>query len=367
MSTITLPDPSTGAFESESGPSLNRPTLRTVTERPLRYLARISKDHPGLWREMDRLRANPLRAGGWPSWCFLPAGGADQAALALGRNLDAFQTAVLCALYSWRPTQGVYLFDPDLLDAVWDTPVSGDIPAEILKQLPEWCCYVAFPAPRFLDDVELGGYFMHLDYDFQYRRPNLHLILDATQTDGSTYLSPSLMCLVGDMGECFRASFRRLEESVKEDGGFSLGFDTPEEGYAYVENVRRRDQDHPNELAPLVSLALYLASATREMRSGALTRPVRPAVQQTRRDGPRIFPPASPRVWEVGFRTGAALRAGEAASAPASSGEGRTHGSPRPHLRMAHWHHFWTGPLTGERQLILKWLHPILVAAGDER
>jgi hypothetical protein len=61
---------------------------------------------------------------------------------------------------------------------------------------------------------------------------------------------------------------------------------------------RARERNHEH-LAPLVSLTLYLASTTREIRSGTLTKPVLPQAQHTRRDGARIFPPAQPRVWPI--------------------------------------------------------------------
>ena len=40
--------------------------------------------------------------------------------------------------------------------------------------------------------------------------------------------------------------------------------------------------------------------------------------------------------------------------------------SPRPHMRRAHYHHFWTGPHDGERKLIVRWLPPIPVNWKDD-
>lgn len=33
----------------------------------------------------------------------------------------------------------------------------------------------------------------------------------------------------------------------------------------------------------------------------------------------------------------------------------------RPHMRRAHWHHFWTGKKGEERKLILKWIAPSFI------
>ncbi|RMF85262.1 MAG: hypothetical protein D6736_17640, partial [Nitrospinota bacterium] len=88
--------------------------------------------------------------------------------------------------------------------------------------------------------------------------------------------------------------------------------------------------------------------------------------------GLRFFPPDQPRVWETGWRMGAALRAAQGpasaedvTAAPAAEGEGpvsKPRARPRPHIRRAHWHSFWRGPRQGPREVVVKWLPPIPVA-----
>lgn len=63
---------------------------------------------------------------------------------------------------------------------------------------------------------------------------------------------------------------------------------------------------------------------------------------------------------DVGCRIGADLRA---YSRSASRGE-HNGGTVRPHMRRAHWHHFWTGPRNGERKLVLRWLSPTMVGSS---
>jgi hypothetical protein len=41
----------------------------------------------------------------------------------------------------------------------------------------------------------------------------------------------------------------------------------------------------------------------------------------------------------------------------------------RPHIRRAHWHHYWIGPRAApaeERELVVRWLPPILVNVEEE-
>lgn len=108
-------------------------------------------------------------------------------------------------------------------------------------------------------------------------------------------------------------------------------------------------------IEPLVSLVLYLCSDAAEITDRK---------DQTRAPAGFQSPtrtPNAPTVWETAFRLGEALRSARAAAA---SGDG-SHAAPRPHIRRAHWHHFWTGPRSGERRLVLPWLHPIIVAGGE--
>ena len=63
-------------------------------------------------------------------------------------------------------------------------------------------------------------------------------------------------------------------------------------------------------------------------------------------------------IYDVGFRIGPALGAVRSQKTLPISGAGS---AKAPHVRRAHWHHYWKGPRDGERKLILKWISPINV------
>ena len=62
---------------------------------------------------------------------------------------------------------------------------------------------------------------------------------------------------------------------------------------------------------------------------------------------------------KVGYRIGNQLRAYN--QLHSEQGSQHANGSVRPHVRRAHWHHYWVGP-SSDRRLVLKWLAPIFVA-----
>lgn len=99
-------------------------------------------------------------------------------------------------------------------------------------------------------------------------------------------------------------------------------------------------------------------------------RPDRPQARKTNK-GLRMFPATKVNVWDVGVRMGAALRRAKAkvnvfldTEDMIGSKNTKQRSSPRPHVRCAHRHGYWTGPRGGNQNFIVKWLHPVLVGAG---
>lgn len=65
----------------------------------------------------------------------------------------------------------------------------------------------------------------------------------------------------------------------------------------------------------------------------------------------------------VGYRTGPLL-----AQRRRSAGPVRTGRSVEPHLRWAHWHHYWVGIVDeGDRRLELRWINPTLAGGSPVR
>jgi hypothetical protein len=299
----------------------------------MQHLDSVSRDYPGVWKRYAKIFSVRRSIGDWPSWCFCPvaaalsivSGGTNR--IPPSRSLDVARVAALAA---WRPTQGIYRFDPTLLSELLDTPVAGDLPAEHLQRLPEWCVYVELD----LDDTL--GFFAHLEYDLNNQQSELMLLLDCRDR-----VVPLAIQLKGTLEQALSTfvahANKELVTVALEGGAISMA--------AIAQKV-----------APLVSVLLYLCTGETEMRpTRDPKRTHDPAVPKRNRDGELYLPPARrPEVWETGFRLGAALR-DAARSASEVSG-----GGPRGHIRRAHWHSYWKGSAT-ERELEIRWLPPIAV------
>ena len=315
------------------------------THRARRHLEAAGRDHPQAWTQFDDFRQRREALGGWPEYVFCPLAGAYAVASGGGSNrlpLDRVgEVARLGALAAWRPTQGIYRFDPDLYAALVASPPSGQLPCEVLRHMPAWCVYLE--SSEAAQQAGLFGFFAHMESDTNTGGEELRLLLD--HTDGLLALPLHL-------------------------GPWDLSTALDEMGREARKQAVLAGQPAPGNMAqlatlagPLVSLLLYLCS------DGADYERAGPVTPTRTKKGLRLFPPHQPRTWEVGTRIGAALR--RAASLPASDlgpADPGTRASPRPHVRTAHWHLYWTGPRTGTQVPKVRWIAPVGVnlALGED-
>ena len=242
-------------------------------------------------------------------------------------------------------------------------PLTGPLPVELLRQLPEWCCYVPFTPAR-------EGLFITLDIlEYFSDTPEEALVL---LLDFGELLVPVNILLTagGTLAEAIACSKQYTTETVNIiQTIYGNPGDIDPAAIKTGHEFHRACVDYFAE--PLVAVALYLYSTTTEFRafSGDQGQPANPAPVKTRRTGMRLFPPNDPRVWEVSYRLGAALRRAEAARETAQAvGVGSGRATPRPHIRRAHWHSYRTGPRDRpeEQRLVVRWFPPLQVAFGDD-
>lgn len=303
---------------------------------PSAHLARITALFPKFWKRYDEFRADRARAGNWPQWCYCPLAGAYAVVSGGGSNRvspdRAHLVGELGALAAWRPTKGIYRFDADLAAALASTPLDRELPADVLLHLPEWCVWI--------DPVAgMPGFFAFLEHDAGDGRCELRLLLD----DGD-----SLTQVIVHLG---RGTLLDGLESMALEAAAQHALAT---GRAVPTIPREQLAPAVALVAPLVSLLLYLCSEEPDL--GNREPPQHPS-HRSRATGAQ-----GETVWQVGERVGAALMA---AAGAASEAQGGIHAGPRPHVRRAHWHTYWTGPRGGQRTARARWLSPILVGAGE--
>jgi hypothetical protein len=155
--------------------------------------------YPDLPAQVDHLRAGK---GGdlpdWPDWCFVPFAGWHALATRDATPETYFDrigdVAVLGALAPWRYTQGIYRFDPDLLEALTSTPLDNILPAGVFLRLPQWSIYIELPAGYAWQGNALYGFWASLEWDAgaHQGRHELRLLMDtaAGLNAGILHLGP---------------------------------------------------------------------------------------------------------------------------------------------------------------------------------
>jgi len=234
----------------------------------------------------------------------------------------------------------VYRFDPAVYESVRDTPLTGDLPCDVFYRLPEWCVYIETPDVQTAWGRQYGAW-VHLEWDANTGRTELRLVLDTDEQ-----LLPMILHL-GDWP---------IIEALERFGAEAAN----QAGCEWITPHLEQITDLKTIVEPIVSLTLYLCSANAEFSGD---RPKRPKPKKTK-CGWRLFPPDKPHTWDVAVRLGSAIRKYYQAEQTEQTG---VHSGPRPHVRRAHWHSFWTGPKSDidKRRIVVKWLPPIPVNVDD--
>lgn len=274
----------------------------TEQPRPVRHLSAYSERYPQAWQYLEDMRSRRgQELPDWAAWCFVPLAGAYAIVSGGGDNRVPLERAgdvsALAALAAWRMTKGIYRFDPDIMAELWRTPITGDVPSEVLTRLPEWCVYIETPG-RAVMDTPLHGFFAHRESDPSGGRQELRLLLD-----DDAGLSPVPIHLVGTV----RAGLDQMVHEAEKQAT-ALGTDISAVR-AQVGPGAEDKRRWAKELEPLVSLVLYLCTEERDITSSGsgATQPQNPAPKRTKK-GSRLFAAPGPRTWDVAVRLGAAYR-----------------------------------------------------------
>jgi len=244
--------------------------------------------------------------------------------------------------YIWRCSKGVYRFAPEIYQALVRQPLSGDLPQECLYHMPEWAVYIETPGLSY-ERIPMEGFIAHLDYNLYSRGVDLQFAIFRRGID-----QPKMIALPLGEGTLLDAMDRVDQVDEMFAGNLSN-----------VRYVGSRDE-YRQTFSAMIQLLLYICSDEPDM-------PEIEHPQKRKRLSGGVRAPEEPRVWDVGVRISAAIRKfnGRPKAAPvgiendATSG---SHASPRPHVRSAHWHTYWTGPRDAVfplRKPVMRWIPPL--------
>lgn len=245
---------------------------------------RITALYPDAWQRMDMMRTNPPQP--WADWCLLPMAAAGAIVTSgpppLPPPIEEMRgmprhdhVSVLSALYAWRFSRSVYIFEPALLSRLL-TQIPDAIEVADLADLPDWCIYLA--------DSTQGTEFrlwMHLEHDAGNGRPELRMIIDPG----------------GDIDDLLRIPIYLDRPSLTEALADMRSTIAQQSLFGGSQNVRggELDADVANLAAKIeayVGIAAYLARPEAD-----ITSPDLPGLQPARLRSPA----RDRRIWKVGY------------------------------------------------------------------
>lgn len=318
---------------------------------PLEAVKNASMKCPGIWDMIEWVRGKGIEFGyKWDeSICRYPIAYAIGALTKLGASsFDATgMGGFYAALAMWRREKRIYRYDPDLMDEVLETADDLVIPVEVLRRMPAQCLFIQYPE----HGSDVAGFFAWIECDVERNSQELRIFyIDR----GGEPLFQSFIHLIpgGTISDGISEAKRRILENANVSPGVGIALKSVEESRQItIESVQ---------------LLLYVCAENADMEENE--------------EQKRIYKPGQKiadrfrevRKWDVGENVGEQIRIIKArkSSQPSSANEStesvgsKTHRyKNRPHMRRAHWHHYWTG--VGRTKLTLKWINSMLVNAED--
>ncbi|RMG79254.1 MAG: hypothetical protein D6712_20030, partial [Chloroflexi bacterium] len=234
-----------------------------------------------------------------------------------------------------------------IYQALADTELSGELPCDVLLRLPEPCVYVETQGLEAFDK-RIYGFWAHNEFDVNQKRAELRILFNA----GDRLIPTILHTGQGTLKDAIEASFKTAETHAQQHN-VSLG-PAPDEFVDVVVSTASR----------AVALLLYLCSDAPDVVNANHPdlSPQAPRLKKTRK-GLRLFSPNRVHVWHVGRNLAEQLRR-DPTSALHRSNHATTR-TVRAHIRRGHWHGFWRGPRSGQRELFYKWIPPIVVGKNQ--
>lgn len=319
--------------------------------RPQKFLYLYKILQRDIWNCLDAFYSSPENK--WPNYCFVPlilairyAGAIFKVDVSKEENSQfIIDHKILFTIGTWNKTQGIYKFDETLFEEITKSEFDGELSADILTKIPEYCCYIEFPENFKIATIRTYGFFALISfnqYPLVHSKPVLELVIDAENGfhHRCLTLENDFVTLIRDL-LAYRKEF---------EGKLDLGFEAVE---SYTEDAIKE------QLSICLNSLFYLCCKNAEVTHN---KKVEKIPSNPKPINKKINAADHPNVWNVGYRIGADIRKARIEHEKQDN-EAIVRNSPRPHMRTSHYHGYWIGKLDDleNRKFILKWLAPIPV------
>lgn len=329
---------------------------------PLEMVNKVANTYNDCWNIVEHFR-NDSQLPKWDGRCYIPI--AAGFAIASDGIMDpdvlwnsATEATLIAATAAWRLHKQVYSFDPAMEKVlISQADQNLKIPIDILNKIPFFCVYIETTTMEDMD-----GFFVHFESDTNTGELELRFLI--VYDDGDILPISFHLIEGGTINDGINASFEKANENKR-----ALRADKYE-----IDDAK----DYTRDLCcKLLQLVLYVCSKNKEM--------VEDPVQKKITRQPKSFQFIKDKYrevqrWNFGEKSGDFIRKfyktldfeeemkkKNEINITNNVKSSKINGtSKRPHLRKAHWHHYWIGSDNeGNRTLELKWMAPMFIHKDD--
>lgn len=329
---------------------------------PLELVNQVANKYQDCWNIVEDFR-NDSTLPWWDKRCYIPIA----AGLAIAADGDMSKKAIwnssleadlIVATAAWRLHKQIYLFDPAMEKVLINQADQNlKIPIDILNKIPFFCVYIETTTMEDMD-----GFFVHFESDTNTGELELRFLI--VLKDGDIFPIPFHLIEGGTIADGINASFEKANEN---------------QHMLHTNKYEIDDaKDYARDLCcKLLQLVLYVCSKNKEMIEDPVQKKItrQPKSFQFIKDKYREV-----QRWNFGEKSGDFIRKfykthdfeeevkkKNETNITNNPKRSKTNGTPkRPHLRKAHWHHYWIGSDNKEnRTLELKWMAPMFIHKDD--
>ena len=337
---------------------------KRISLEPQKLLNYTAQQFPGIFRELDEAQAAsdlPVLASAYVSNTL---GGKYKVPTAKAQEELVPRVHALAA---WAKNKSIYDFDANIAEELIDSfDSAADLPVEAFDAMPYDGVYISVRNTPI-------AFFATKDREFTPTRdavPSIKFYIPAQQR------SLHLTLRRATLERCMRADYMELMRALDDPevvDALLLSYPhlDKEQYMRQTEEIYKKEYEaNKIVLEHCLSLLLYLCSQNAEIEY------ISPAPEKTDAKKEKAEATSQPikkvksRTAQVGYRIGQAIRYHKQEEARERKKSGSTHTGTRTkvaaHVRRGHYHHFWQGSRKdGTRKLILKWVAPIFVNAGN--
>ncbi len=289
--------------------------------------------YPNIFSTIEKARLHLISSGvKWHKACYIPMTAVSTVMGLTPKSPFAALMALanITAFASWRiGGKHIIKIDPTLEAALIEGGIKGNVPMHIFERLPFMCAYV-----EMTNDPDIAGFFIHLEHDILTDAIELRFVLENAKGE----VAPTVIDLGTD---------GTVEEVVTKTMR-----NAPVLGQKRAKTVVTEISGLMRRVLPLVMYLCSVSDETKALQS--------PTTMPTLPRKNRVMATNQPRIWNIGERVGAMIRASAQREATDPTGTGA---SKRPHIRRAHWHTYRVG--SGRTETITKWIYQMTINADD--